>query len=53
LNLSDEIQKILKTLVQGEVNLDIPENLLPSSGKKGKARPQTPNREKEDSSGAP
>lgn len=50
-NISEEIQKILKTLVNGEVIPDIPEQLLAGSGKKSgaKNRPQSPIKDKEDS----
>lgn len=49
-NISDEIEKILKSLVQGELP-EIPDQILPSSGKKGssKNRPQTPTKDREDS----
>ena len=50
INISDEIQKILKSLVQGEVIPDMPEQILPTSGKRGgaKNRPPSPSKEKED-----
>ena len=51
INIAEEIQKILKTLVSGEFVPDIPEPVLPGTGKKGgvrAARPSSPTKDRED-----
>lgn len=52
-NIAEEIQKILKTLVSGEIVPDIPEPVLAAPGKKGgirAARPTSPTKDREDTS---
>lgn len=50
MNIGEEIQKILKALIQGEIVPDISEQILPTSGKRGgaKNRPQSPSKDKDD-----
>lgn len=40
MNLSEEIQKLLKVLISGEILPEVPEQILQPSGKKAAAKPR-------------